>query len=283
MADSPKGAFRIVVEFVTTVCVGGLAKALFSLWLASPTAWTIAILIGVLSGIAFYFRYAERIIDAARFQWQVGRWSGVAQVYPIAPYPGLGQSAPNYKIRDKANSALAGAATTARDLKLLMVSGWRFIGCQNDPGLLLSVLQSQRGGFSLEVLLLDPRGDIAKKRADKQGFNHDQYVEGVKAVVWTLAHLRAHGYPVKVSYYSEEPIWQMVITELEIWLLCASRNVSTGESPVYCLKRLTAHGLAFGMLSVWDRRLATATPLDLDTATEPDWKRLKNLPPKKTP
>jgi hypothetical protein len=163
-------------------------------------------------------------------------------------------------------------------LRLLLVSGWRMIGCEKAHGILYEELASKQAPFELEVLLLRPDGEAAKTRADSLNLTHEQYRKGVEAVLWTLAHWkRSRNLKVSAFLYDEEPIWQMVISRLEIWLLCATKNIPTGRSPIYCLRRDAEYGLAVGFKAVWERRRSLGKPVDFDTIVEPDWNVLKDV------
>lgn len=237
--------------------------------------------------IAAAMWHSSAIIDferRIRYQWKISKWSGIARVYPIAPYPELRAGRPYaadplavwQQAVDAMQTVVQHPHTTR--LQLLLVSGWRMIGCDVARGILYEQLSRLRK-CHIEILLLNPASPAAVDRARAIDLSPDQYQKGVQAVLWTLGvWQRSKGVNITAYFYNEEPIWQMVMTKLEIWLLCAAENIATGQAPIYCLRRDAECGLAFGFEAVWKRRLATATQQDLSNTPEPDWRSLKHLP-----
>jgi hypothetical protein len=196
-------------------------------------SWTTGGLLMVICSVAAIHRYYDPFITSFRYQWRAAKWAGLAQVYPIASYPGFKAQGAGSTIKTLSDNALIDLATSAQGLNLLLASGWRLIGCEKYPGLLYDALRARTAGFPVTVLLLHPDSESARARAARCGMTTTEYTNGTVAVLSTLGQLRdVYELAVEVYYYDEEPIWQMVISESEIWMLCASNNVPTRMSPV---------------------------------------------------
>jgi hypothetical protein len=201
-------------------------------------------------------------------------------VYPVQKF-----GDPNDDVRvterEEAEEALTQAVRTSTKLRLLLVSGWRHIGCDKHQGLLWNAIRGRNAVVELEILMLDPSSDEA--RENPRGLHPAQYAEGINAVLHTLADWqnKFNNLRISVRLYKEHPIWQFVVTEDEMWLQCA-HGVSNDRSPVYCLKLASANdfGLAFGLLGVWERRWKTGVVVDLPKmlARAPSWEKIVDLP-----
>ncbi|WP_437902923.1 hypothetical protein WME95_30775 [Sorangium sp. So ce327] len=224
------------------------------------------------------------IIAIARSNWSyyslihrfsLVKWTGITRTFPVRPYPRFGGSA-NKSIQDAARRALMAITENAGSLNLLLVSGWHYIGCGKHQGVLYQQLSNRTDSLSLDVLLLDPDSDEARKRAEFSGIAYKSYAEGIRAVTWTLVHFaNTRGIKLRIGYYQEEPIWQMVITEDELWLICA-RGMSAQDSPVYCLSKKEKYSIAWGLEAVWQRRWDSAKMVDLSTVRDPQWTEVHN-------
>lgn len=110
---------------------------------------------------------------------------------------------------------------------------------------------------------------------------HRRYADGVHSVMWTLRRLHEDkGVDVQLRLYTDAPIWQMIILPTEIWVLVSADGRSTEESPIYLLRRDGKFSLAYGFLSVWDRRWnhPDTRIVNLASITAPDWSNVKALP-----
>jgi hypothetical protein len=242
----------------------------------NPVGWIVGGVVAVVVATYGIHEYYDPFLSRLKYQWRAAKWAGLAQVYPVTSYPGFKFDS-NNDVKALSDKALRDLAASSQELRLLLASGWRLIGCEKYPGLLYDALKGRQGS-RLVALLLDPASEPAKLRADKCAMTPDEYANGIQAVLQTLKNLRdIHGLKVEAHFYDEDPIWQMVLSESEIWMLCASQNVTSGRSPVYCLKRDAPYGLAFGMAAVWERRLKIATPINLDTLQAPTWPKLKSV------
>jgi len=277
---------RTRVAALIMVCVGS-ALANPGLVLGFPAAaWGSPHWTATGATLLLVFVYFEEITPFAvrvRYQWKISKWAGLARVFPVAPYPDLAQGHPHADDPDAVRNAADGAMKDllSRDLssvQLLLVSGWRMIGHGALPGTLLKPLKGRAKIGQIEVLLLNPYGDVARKRADQLGLTWPQYQSGVQAVLHTLKMLRDEtGRSIDVYFYDEEPIWQMVVTRPEIWVFCAATDIPAERSPIYTLRTDAEYGLAFGFAAVWKRRREMAILQDLDSVTAPDRKELRNL------
>jgi hypothetical protein len=145
--------------------------------------------------------------------------------------------------------------------------------------LLYEVLSEKAAGFRLEVLIVDPKK--AAPRAKDVGLDVEEYREGIRAVLWTLGRWRNDGMSVEVKIYGDEPIWQMVLNEKEMWLLCA-RNTRSECSRIYCLLRDAPYGLHHGLYGVWERRWNGGDGVALTQLTPPDKNKIRDVRQKLT-
>lgn len=233
----------------------------------------------------------------AYYRLKVAKWTGVQRVYTVQSYATPADV--QVKQREAAEQSLTELARVEPKLSLLLASGYRYLGTRRQPGILHHALEERCRSNSvkptLEVLLLNPttvttepsslaagkpRLDAEEigRRIEGQGFKRDEYALGINAVLWTLrCWKRDLGLDVHVYLYDEPPIWQMVVTEKELWLLCAMSERSD-RSPIYCLRRDSPYGLAHGLMAVWERRRRRAEEIDLTTIAEPDLGLVKHHP-----
>src|SRR5207249_6587687 len=117
---------------------------------------------------------------------------------------------------------------------------------------------------------LDPVSEASARRAKEVGLEENEYKEGCQAVVSTLGHWRKQGLSIEVRKYKDPPIWQVVLDEKEMWLMCA-RETRSECSPIYCLRRNAKYGLHYGLYGVWERRWQQAgASIPLTNVAEPD-------------
>jgi hypothetical protein len=207
------------------------------------------------------------------YQWKVSQWSGIRRVYPVRPWKGKDVRTEQ---RKSAEEALVEVVRVAPRVRLLLASGYRHIGTARNPGLFFEMLDNRQPPFTLEVLLMDPAK--THNRPKLAGLSDEAYSAGIQAVLWTLAQWGlTRGISVTVSLYEEEPIWQMVITDSELWLLCA-KGVPADASTVYCLSLEADFGLALGLQAVWDRRVGTAQAVSLADVKQPNWDIVTSVP-----
>jgi hypothetical protein len=237
---------------------------------ASPGVFAIALLAGAVSvPLLVRKRRAERFF----YSILVGRRSGIRRVFPVLKYDGDPSEA-NIRQRDVAEESIRSLVTNSTKVRLLLASGFHYIGWKDNPGILFDVLRSKRPGTILEVLIINP--DKAADRAKDVGLTLEQYREGTFAVLATLASFRNDGISIEVKVYDEEPIWQMVINDSEMWLLCA-RKTRSECSPIYCLLRGAEYGLHHGLYGVWERRWNKALQVDLDRLPTPDKNKIRDV------
>jgi hypothetical protein len=221
------------------------------------------------SALLFTGYLARGWIKRGIYRLRVANLSGIQRVYPVAPYGG---GKVNDTHRDNAENALLEVVRKSRHLRLLLASGFRHIGCEKHAGLFWKALGKRPPGTRVEILLVSDQ--LSAHRAALAGMDLAVYEEGRRAVLHGIARLAAvHGLIVEVRCYDEEPIWQMVITDSELWLLCAE-GTDTARSPVYCIRRNGPYSLSCGLEAVWRRRWAKATPTHLETVAEPDWSKV---------
>ena len=250
--------------------------ALAKTYLVTAPMWpfvTIGVAGALLTANAFFGHPLQRLA----YRWRVSHWSGISRVYAIHPFDVSGGE-PDAELRHLAEEAIRNLIRSSTHVKLLLASGWHYIGCERVRGKLFDELAEKKAAFHLEVLIF--QSDDAKKiekRAAAAHLSPEEYREGINAVLWTLAYWqRTKGWNVEVRTYDDDPIWQMILSDTELWLTCA-RNTPSDLSPIYCLKRKNApYGLHFGLYGVWERRWNLGRVVALDKVTEPRWSMLKD-------
>jgi hypothetical protein len=209
---------------------------------------------------------------------------GLRITIPVAPLVG------GVLDKDKTRRHMAVATTmmqkavqNQREVDLLLCSGWRAVGWDRDPGWIYQTLLATGQPLRLRVLLLDPAcvEGVARGEQVMQGHPPDRYTSGTHAVLWTLRQLAELGARVEVRFYTEAPIWQMIILPTEIWLMSATAHTPTDLSPMWLLARNRPYGMAQGLEAVFDRRwlLGEANKVDLTTMSKPAVDSVVRLPP----
>jgi hypothetical protein len=213
---------------------------------------------------------AERFLYSAL----VGRHSGISRVYAVLPYGGDPLEA-DVEARELAEQSIKDLVQDSSKVQLLLASGFHYIGWRENPGLLYDVLSKKVDtGFRLEVLIQDP--NYTGPRARDFALEEHEYKEGVQAVLSTLGRWRKDGMSIEVRLYGDEPIWQMVLDEEEMWLLCA-RNTRSECSPIYCIRRDAKYGLHYGLYGVWERRWRLGKAIPLTNIAEPDKNKIRDV------
>jgi hypothetical protein len=234
---------------------------------------------GVLVVEAMRRRWRPRLLRLY-YRWKLVELTGISRAFPVKPYPEPASGEIGGRNEDQSelvNLSLRGLVSTSTSLDLLLVSGAHYIGSVRRPGVLYKELFEcpRQEKPKLRVLLLDPDGEQTIKRAKQRNVSVEEYKSEIHAVIWTLSLLKtACGMDVEVSLYSEVPIWQMIMSQNELWLLCA-RRVPAQDSPVYCLQRHGRYSLAWGLEGVWERRWEAAKRVDLSKVSAPDWSRIQ--------
>lgn len=275
--------FKKVLDWPLELAVGSLCalavKKLLKDRFGVDSEWVVwPTLIAVVFLLAYAVKLARQVnFRRMLFAWRMSKWTGVKRAFPIRPYPNTNSVVVDVRQKEIAEASLRGIAKGAGSRSLLLVSGWHYIGCQKHPGVLCKELEHRRPPLKLSVLLLNPDCAEAKQRARKLGTSEERCAMGINAVMYTIAQWReVFNVDIEVRLYGEVPIWQMVITNDEMWLVCA-RDVPAHESPVYCLDRHAEYSLAWGLYGVWERRCSTSRPVALESITKPDWEKIQQL------
>jgi hypothetical protein len=205
-------------------------------------------------------------------RWRIGKRSGISRVYPVQGYPGTSGGMRSVGQFTLALEGLRGVVAAEPELRFLLVSGFKHFGGGRHTGWIEEALLRREKSPKILVLLLDPGAPAARERASEtygDALRPDDYCYGIETVLWKLrGWKRERGFDIEVRLYQEPPIWQMVVTPREVWLLCAPK-VRVENSPVYCLRRNDPYTLAYGLEAVWERRWGGALPFDLDGMAEP--------------
>jgi hypothetical protein len=108
---------------------------------------TLVVLLLVITVIAIAL--IEKFAKIA-YRLRVSFWSGIVRVYPVQRY-GDPESAVRVEERKLAEKAIQDAVRDAKVVRLLLVSGWRHIGCDPHQGLLWNSLRGRNSIVDLEV------------------------------------------------------------------------------------------------------------------------------------
>jgi transcriptional regulator with XRE-family HTH domain len=137
----------------------------------------------------------------------------------LAVYPS--QSTAKREIEQRAQHADA--------VDVLAVRGLGIIGL-ND-----SLLRSrvQTGSTTVRVLLLDPDGEAATRRAEEIGESHGAFTTGIRLSLERLAELAAAGADLQVHAYDLLPTWRVLALDSTLFVSAFGEDHEGHTSPMY--------------------------------------------------
>lgn len=182
-------------------------------------------------------------------------------------------------VQAEAESEVARLVGSSQLVRLLLCSGFHHIGNpsgEGQKGFLANAIDARpKESGPLEILLLDPDATCVAERAAASGIPADLYREGIRAVIWALRHSALAGQRrIEVRLLDAVPDAQLLITKNEVWVWSTTKP--TERSLLHCCSRLNEDGLGAIFASQWASAWQRAKPLNLATAREPEWRKVKN-------
>lgn len=128
-----------------------------------------------------------------------------------------------------ARSTIEHLAHEAARVDVLAVRGLGIIGL-NDS-LLRSRIQAR--STTVRVLLLDPEGEAAHRRAEEIGESHGSFTAGIRLSLERLAELAADGADVQVHAYDLLPTWRVLGLDTTLFVSAFGEKHEGHTSPMY--------------------------------------------------
>lgn len=145
--------------------------------------------------------------------------SGRAEI--LAVYPS--QSTARVEIEQRAHEATA--------VEILAVRGLGIVG-MNDS-LLRSRIRHRE--TTVRVLLLDPDGEAAHRRADEIGETYGSFAAGIRLSIERLRDLAGDGADVQAHVYDFLPTWRVIGLDTTLFLSAFGESHEGHTSPMYKL------------------------------------------------
>lgn len=119
----------------------------------------------------------------------------------------------------------------ARDLRIMGATGWNTFGAPTSP--LHKLLAQFDGEVKVLLMLPDPTLAALVRRARETGRTPEEYVAEIRRSIDRIRALRAAGKNISLKFYTQTPIWKMLISNDFMWLqhYCKAKDVE--DTPVY--------------------------------------------------
>lgn len=142
----------------------------------------------------------------------------------------------------------------ARDLRIMGATGWNTFGEPKSP--LYRLLSQFDGEVKILLMLPDPKLPALIRRAKETGRAPEEYVAEIKRSIERIRVLRAKGKNISLKFYSQTPIWKMIISNDFMWLqhYCATTDVEDTHVYVFFSDGDDGSSLFHPLYSVWLKR-----------------------------
>lgn len=134
-----------------------------------------------------------------------------------------------YPSQSTAKSQIEHLAQWAGAVDVLAVRGLGIIGL-NDSLLRPRV---QAGSTTVRVLLLDPEGEAAHRRADEIGESYGSFSAGIQLSLERLAELADEGADIQVHVYDLLPTWRVLGLDTTLFVSAFGEAHEGHTSPMY--------------------------------------------------
>lgn len=134
-----------------------------------------------------------------------------------------------YPSQSTARAEIGQRAQRATTVDVLAVRGLGIIG-MNDS-LLRSRIQSRT--VSVRVLLLDPDGESAHRRADEIGESFGSFAAGIRLSLERLSELADTGADIEVGLYDILPTWRLIGLDRTLFVSAFGETHEGHMSPMY--------------------------------------------------
>lgn len=147
---------------------------------------------------------------------------------------------PNESAKDQTNNKafLQDQCKKAKDVLIIGATGYRTFARADDEDTapLRDVFTKDVTG-DIKILLLCPRATGTINRANALGVPIDTYYEEIRRSIEFLSELRGMGKNVALKFYTQIPIWKMIILDNFLWLQYYHPNTHVHRMPVYGISR----------------------------------------------
>lgn len=159
-----------------------------------------------------------------------------------------------YPSQSTARAEIERRAGIATKIDVLAVRGLGVIG-MNDS-LLRSRLQGR--SVAVRVLLLDPEGEAAHRRADEIGETYGSFSAGIRLSIERLADLAGEGADVEAHVYDILPTWRVIALDSCMFISAFGESHEGHTSPMYKLTGSPHGALHRGFFRFTDELRRTA-------------------------
>lgn len=135
--------------------------------------------------------------------------------------------------KNKEWKACVGSITShhARDLRIMGATGWNTFGDQKSP--LHKLLSGFDGEVKVLLMLPDPKLPALARRAKETGRTPEEYVAEIWRSIERIRTLRSKGKSISLKFYTQTPIWKMLISNDFMWLQHYCKAIDVEDTPVY--------------------------------------------------
>ncbi len=125
----------------------------------------------------------------------------------------------------------------AKDIWILGATGYRTFARKDIESIaaLREVLEEITG--EIKILLLHPKGPFTISRANALGVPLDDYQREIMNSVNFLKELKNKGKSIALKFYTQRPIWKMIILDNFMWLQYYHPTKHVEQMPVYGISR----------------------------------------------
>lgn len=142
----------------------------------------------------------------------------------------------------------------AKDLRIMGATGWNTFGAPESP--LYKLLEQFNGEIKVLLMTPDPALPALIQRAKETQQNPAGYASEITRSVERLKALRGRGKNISLKFYTQMPVWKMLISNDYMWLQHYRSSKNVEETPVYVFFSDGDEGtsLFHALYSVWLKR-----------------------------
>jgi hypothetical protein len=126
----------------------------------------------------------------------------------------------------------------ANDINILGATGFQTFARKDSTGkaMLRDVIEKKIVG-EIKILLLNPNSAQTKMRANALGVPLHEYQREIINSVQFLEELKSKGKNIALKFYTQRPIWKMIILDDFLWLQYYHPTTHVESTPVYGVSR----------------------------------------------
>lgn len=170
-----------------------------------------------------------------------------AKVFHVRPNTTTGDKTKNKKF-------LLDQCKKAKGVCIIGATGYQTFARKDAEGnaILRNVFEEIIG--EINILLLNPNGTHTKSRAKALGVPFSEYMQQIINSVNFLKELITKGKNVHLKFYSQRPIWKMIILDDFLWLQYYHPTMHVEHTPVYGIKRGGSSSLFNPLYDVFQKK-----------------------------